>query len=82
MLLVTHLEVLLETLNISAQVLVLVSQFGIEILLEVQVTLHVIYFAVPEVQFVSLLAIVLFHQSDATCYVLLLSVLHLEVIFK
>lgn len=82
MLLVTHLEMLLEAFDISAQALVLVSQLGIEILLEVQVTLHVVHFAVPEVQFVSLLAIVLFHESNATGNILLLSVLRLEVIFK
>ena len=64
MLLVAHLQVLLEAFHISAQVLILLSQLRIETLLEVQVSLHVVDFAIPKVQFVSLLAIVLFHERD------------------
>ena len=63
-LLVAHLEVLLEALDVGAQVLVLLRQLPIEALLKVQVTLHVIHFPIPKVQLVSLLAIVLFHEGD------------------
>ena len=65
-LLVAHLQVLLEAFHISAQVLILLSQLRIETLLEVQVSLHVVDFAIPKVQFVSLLAIVLFHERHTT----------------
>ena len=73
--LVPHLEVLLETFDISAQVLVFVCQLRVEVLLEVQVTLHVIYFSIPKVEFVSLLRVVLFHKGHASAHILRLTIL-------
>lgn len=79
---VAHLKVLLEAFDIRAQILVLVGQLRVEVLLEVQVTLHVVHFAVPEVQLVSLLAVVLLHESDATRDIALLPVFVLHVILE
>ena len=62
--------------------LVLVSQLRIEILREVQVTLHVIYFTIPEVKLISLLRVVLLHESHAPGHVLLLSILFFDGAFK
>jgi len=64
-LLVSHLEVGFEAVDVGAERSVLVSKLHIEILLEVQITLHVGYFSVPEVKLTTLLLIVLLHQSDS-----------------
>ena len=82
MLFVAHLEMLLQAFDIRAQILVLLSKFRIKVLLEVQVTLHVVYFAVPEVQLVSLLAVVLLHESDAARDVPFLTVFIPQLIFE
>lgn len=66
MLFVAKVEVLLEAFDIGPQLLVLISQFRIELLLEVHVTLHVCHFSVPEVELVPLLAVVLLHQGDSS----------------
>ena len=68
----------LEALNISAQVLVLIGQLRVEVLREIQVTLHVIHFAIPEVQLVPLLRVVLLHKSHATSYILFLTIIFFE----
>ena len=55
LLLVSHLEVRLQALNISAKLLILICQLHVEVLLEVQVSLHICDFTVPEVELISLL---------------------------
>ena len=79
---VAHLKMLLQAFDIRAQILVLVGQLRVEALLEVQVTLHVVHFAVPEVQLVSLLTVVLLHESDAARDVPLLTVFILHLNFE
>ena len=79
---VAHLKMLLQAFDICAQILVLVGQLRVEVLLEVQVTLHVVHFAVPEVQLVSLLTVVLLHESDAARDVPLLAIFVLHLIFE
>ena len=69
MLLLFDLEMPAETLNVSLQRLVLVSQLRVEILMEVQVTLHISYLAVPEVELAALLTVVLLHEADAARHI-------------
>ena len=79
---VAHLKMLLQAFDVGAQILVLVGQLRVEVLLEVQVTLHVVHFAVPEVQLVSLLTVVLLHESDAASDIPLLTIFVLHVILE
>ena len=69
LLLVSEVEMLLEAFNVGAQRLVFISQFSVEVLLEVHVTTHVRNFSVPEVELSSLLLIVLLHKSDSTGHI-------------
>ena len=73
---------LLEALNIRSQVLVFLSELGVEVLLEVQVTLHVVNLAIPEVELVPLLAIILLHQGDTASDITLLSIFLLEIVLE
>jgi len=59
---VSHLEVLGEALDVSLKSMVLISQLRVEILMEVEVTLHVRHFTVPEVELATLVLIVLLHE--------------------
>ena len=79
---VPHLKVLLQAVDIGAQRLVLISKLSVEILLEVQVTLHVCHFSIPKVELTSLLLIVLFHQSDSSHDIFLLILALLETLIK
>ena len=82
MLLIAHVEVRFEAFNISAELLVFVSELHVEVLLEVQVSLHVGHLAVPEVQFVSLLRVVLLHQGHASVNISLSTVLVFDIAFE
>ena len=55
------LEVPAKTLNVCFKRLIFISQFRVEVLMEVQVTLHISNLSVPEVQFTALLVVVLLH---------------------
>ena len=69
LLLVTHLEVRLQALNISTELLILICKLHVEVLLEVQVTLHICDFTVPEVELISLLGVILFHEGDTSVHI-------------
>ena len=79
---VAHLKMLLQAFDVGAQILVLVGQLRVEVLLEVQVTLHVVHFAVPEVQLASLLTVVLLHESDAARDIPLLAIFVPHVVLE
>lgn len=79
MLFVTHLKVLFEAVDIDAQLLILISKLHVEVLLEVQITLHIGDLAVPKVQLTSLLLIILLHQGDAMVHLSLLLVFFLDL---
>ena len=55
------LEVSAKTLYVCFKRLILISQFRVEVLMEVQVTLHISHLSVPEVEFTALLVVVLLH---------------------
>ena len=55
MLLITHLKVLPKALDIGTKRLILFSKLFVEILLEVQVSLHVCHLAIPVVELATLL---------------------------
>ena len=61
-LLVSHLEVLLQTLNVLLERMVLIGELRVEVLMEIQVALHVRHFTVPEVELTTLLLVVLIHK--------------------
>jgi len=82
MLFVTKFEVLFQAFNITSKALVFFGQLCAEVLLEVQVTLHVVDLAIPEVKLVALLAIVLLHEGHSIGYVFLLAVLLPDVILQ
>lgn len=69
---VSHLKVLLETLNICAQRLILICKLDIKVLLEVHISLHIGHFAVPEIKFISLHGVVLLHQDHSLGHISLL----------
>ena len=82
MLLVTHLKVLFEAVDIDTQLLVLICKLHVEVLLEVQVTLHVRHLSIPEVELASLLLIVLLHQGHSAIHVPLLAIHLLDLRVK
>lgn len=73
---------LLQALDVLAQRLVLICQLHVEVLLEVQVTLHVRHFAVPEVELASLLLIVLLHERQTAVNFTLAFLLALQVLLE
>ena len=70
---------LLEAVDIDAELLVLISELLIEVLLEVQVTLHIGDLAVPEVKLAPLLLVILLHQGDAMVHFSLLLIFFLDL---
>ena len=79
LLLVSHLKVCLQALNIRTKLLVLICKLHVEVLLEVQVTLHICDFTVPEVELIPLLRVILFHEGHASVHIPLLCVLLSDV---
>ena len=73
---------LLETFDISSQLLIFIGQLDIEILLEVHISLHVSDLAVPEVQLIALLGIVSLHKGDSLADVNVLVIFLFDVFFK
>lgn len=84
LLLISQVKVFLEALDIGAKLLVFIGQLGVEILLEVHITLHVGHFTIPEVELAALLGVILLHQGnssvDVSCLTILLFEGHLEAL--
>jgi len=64
------LEVLAEALDVGLERLIFISKLRVEVLMEVQISLHVGHFAVPEVQFAALLLVVLLHEAHTAAHFL------------
>lgn len=79
---VAHLEVFLEAVHVCAERTILLSKLRVEVLLEVEVSLHVGHFAVPKIEFASLLLIILLHQGDSSANVRVLDIFFLEIGLK
>ena len=71
----------LQALNISAKLLILICKLHVEVLLEVQVSLHICDLTVPEVELISLLRVILLHEGDASINISLRVVFLLDVDF-
>jgi hypothetical protein len=79
-LLVAHIEMLLQALHVFTKLLIFISNLHVEILLEVQVALHVSNFSVPEVKLTPLLSVVLLHQGHASGHITSTGLLFFEVL--
>jgi len=81
-LLVAHIEVLLQALHVFTKLLIFIGNLHVEILLEVQVTLHVSNFSVPKVELASLLVVILLHQGHASGHITSTGLFLFEVLLQ